>query len=56
MGDAFLLENGSVIDGTGRAPFASAVLVEGDCITALGKDALLRVQHQQHALRIDVSA
>ena len=55
MDDAFLLENGTVIDGTGNPPFAAAVLVEGDCITGLGSDALLRVQHQQHARRIDVS-
>ena len=55
MDDAFLLENGTVIDGTGSAPFASAVLVEGNCIAALGKDALMRAQHLQHARRIDVS-
>ena len=55
MGNAFLLENGTVIDGTGSAPFAAPVLVEGDCIVALGSEALARVQHLQHALRIDVS-
>ena len=55
MGNAFLLENGAVIDGTGSAPFAAPVLVEGDCIFALGTEALARVRHLQHALRIDVS-
>jgi hypothetical protein len=55
MNDAFLLENGTVIDGTGSVPFAAAVLVEGDSIAALGEDALARAQHLQHARRIDVS-
>ena len=55
MTSAFLLENGTVIDGTGRAPFAAAVLVEADCIAAVGEEALARVQHLQHARRIDVS-
>ena len=55
MGNAFLLENGTVIDGTGTAPFAAAVLVEGDCIVALGNEALARALHLQHALRIDVA-
>ncbi len=55
MGNAFLLENGTVIDGTGGAPFAAPVLVEDDCIAAVGNEALMRVLHLQHARRIDVS-
>ncbi len=49
MDDAFLLENGSAIDGAGSAPFAAAVLVEGDSIAALGEDALARAQHLHSA-------
>ena len=55
MNTAFLLENGNVIDGTGGAPFAAAVLVEDDQIAAVGAQATQRVQHLQHARRIDVS-
>ena len=55
MPNALLLENGTVIDGAGNAPFAAAVLVEGDCIVAVGTEALLRAQHLQHAQRIDMS-
>ena len=54
MNTAFLLENGNVIDGTGSAPFAAAVLVEDDQIAAVGAPAMERVQHLQHAHRIDV--
>jgi len=52
--DAWLLENATVVDGTGGAPFAAAVLIEGDRIAAVGPDALHRVTHLQHARRIDV--
>lgn len=55
MNTAFLLENGNVIDGTGRAPFAAAVLVEDDQIAAVGTQAMQRMHHLQHARRIDVS-
>jgi len=54
MYDTFLLENATVVDGTGAAPFASSVLVEGDRIAAVGSEALARVAHLQHARRIDV--
>ena len=55
MTGATLFENGMVIDGAGNAPFAAAVLVEGDCISAVGDEALARTLHLQHARRVDVS-
>ncbi len=55
MPNAFLLEYGHVIDGTGRAPFAADVLVEGDRIAAVGEEACARVRHLQHAQRIDAT-
>lgn len=55
MADAILLENGRVVDGTGAAPFAAAVLIEQDRIAAIGGQALERVAHLQHAKRIDVA-
>jgi len=54
MSSAILFENAHVIDGTGAAPFASAVLVEGDRIAAMGADALARVNHLQHAHRVEL--
>ena len=54
MPTALLFENAHVIDGTGAAPFPSAVLVEGDSIAAMGDVALQRVAHLQHARRIDL--
>lgn len=55
MGSAILLEHGSVIDGTGRAPFAADVLVENDLIAAVGADATARARHLQHASRVDAT-
>lgn len=55
MKTAVLLENGVVIDGAKSAPYMADVLVEGDCIVAVGADAGARVRHLQHARRIDVS-
>ena len=55
MNQAILLDNAKVIDGNGRAPFSAAVLIEGDQIAALGDEALRRVAHLQHALRIDLA-
>ena len=54
MPTALLFENAHVIDGTGAAPFPSAVLVEGDSIAAMGDVALQRVAHLQHARRVDL--
>src|SRR6185503_9699389 len=42
-----------VIDGTGRAPFAASVLIEGDAIVALGADADSRAA-ERHAATLDV--
>jgi len=55
MSQATLLENAWVIDGDGRPPFTSAVLIEADHIAALGDDAVQRVGHLQHARRIDLA-
>jgi len=55
MASATLLEGGNVIDGTGTAPFAAAVLIESDMIAAVGEAAIERARHLQHATRIDAS-
>lgn len=55
MTSAILLENASVIDGAGNAPFAASVLIEDDRIAAVGQQAQDRVAHLQHATRIDVA-
>ena len=37
-----LIQNGTVIDGTGAQPVLADVLIEGERITAVGDDARLR--------------
>jgi imidazolonepropionase-like amidohydrolase len=54
VAEGLLLENATVVDGTGGAPFLAAVLIEQDRIAAVGQDALQRVVHLQHARRVDV--
>jgi len=55
MSQATLLENALVIDGNGSPPFRAAVLIESDCIAALGDEAVRRVGHLQHARRVDLT-
>jgi imidazolonepropionase-like amidohydrolase len=55
MHQATLLENGTVIDGACRAPFAASVLLEADRIVAVGTEAQARAAHLQHARRIDAT-
>lgn len=50
---AMLIENGTVIDGTGAAPFPAALLVEGDRIAAMGEEALQRGRHGRRVERLD---
>jgi imidazolonepropionase-like amidohydrolase len=42
MASSYLFENGTIVDGTGAAPFAGAVLVEGEKIAAIGEEATRR--------------
>ena len=51
MSSSYLFENGTIVDGTGAAPRAGAVLVEGDTIVAIGDEATRRVPRE--AERID---
>lgn len=51
---SLLIENGSVIDGTGKLPFSASVLVEGDIIVALGAAADQQAMHEQRAQRLDL--
>jgi len=52
---ATLFENASIIDGTGAAPFAGAVLVESDRITAVGSAAEERARALHDAGRVDLA-
>jgi imidazolonepropionase-like amidohydrolase len=52
---ATLFENASIIDGTGAAPFAGAVLVESDRITAVGPAAEERARALPGARRVDLA-
>lgn len=54
MPDSILIENGIVIDGTGREPFPGSVLIEGDHIVAVGAEADQRAAHQVPSRRLDV--
>jgi len=42
MSAGYLFENGTIVDGTGAAPYAGAVLVEGEKIAAIGEEATRR--------------
>ncbi len=53
MKPAILIENGTVIDGTGKAPFPAAVLVEGDTIAAMGAEAEARAKQARSIERIE---
>jgi imidazolonepropionase-like amidohydrolase len=48
------VENGLVIDGTGKAPFASSVFVDDGRIVALGAEADARASHHRRVDRLDV--
>ena len=52
---ATLFEKASIIDGTGVAPFAGAVLVEADRITAVGPAAEERARALPGARRVDLA-
>ncbi len=54
-GPSVLIEKGTVIDGTGAAPFAASVLVENGLITALGADADARAATNPGLRRIDAT-
>jgi imidazolonepropionase-like amidohydrolase len=50
----YLIENGTIIDGTGAAPRPGAVLIENDSIAAIGEEASRRAaQSTQAVTRID---
>ena len=55
MSKATLLSHAKVIDGTGAAPFAASVLIEGDRIAAVGSEADDRARHLAQLTRIDVT-
>lgn len=50
-----LIENGTVIDGTGAAPFAASVLVRDDTIVAVGAQADEQAAHARDLVRIDAT-
>jgi imidazolonepropionase-like amidohydrolase len=53
MNAPLLIENGTVIDGTGRAPFAASVLVENGVVAAIGGEADARARQLRRADRLD---
>ncbi|HJV80004.1 amidohydrolase family protein [Noviherbaspirillum sp.] len=55
MSNLILIENGSVIDGTGRAPFAASVLVHGDVIVAVGPQANERAAQAADVTHVDAT-
>jgi len=55
MSQSVLLHNGLVIDGTGRAPFAGSLLIEGERIVAVGIDADARAAGLPQVQRMDLS-
>ena len=55
MSQALLLQNGQVIDGTGRAPFLASLLIEGDSIVAVGAEADARAASLPQLQRMDLS-
>lgn len=46
-----LIENGIILDGTGRKPYAGAVLIENGRIAALGGEAAQRAAHSPGRLK-----
>lgn len=52
---SWLLEHGSVIDGTGKEPFKGSVLVEGNMITAVGAEADQKAATLPGTGRVDVA-
>ena len=55
MAQSWLLENARVIDGTGAAPVAAAVLIEADTIVAVGAQAVDRARHASRLQRMDLA-
>lgn len=55
MSHSVLIENGVVIDGTGREPFAASVLLQNDLIVAVGDEADKRAAHQPPTTRLDAA-
>lgn len=55
MTQSWLLENARVIDGTGAAPVAAAVLIEADTIVAVGAQAVERARHASGLQRLDLT-
>jgi imidazolonepropionase-like amidohydrolase len=49
-----LIENGTVIDGTGAAPRAAAILLDNGRVAAMGDEALQRANHERRVERLDV--
>ena len=54
MNAALLIENGTVIDGTGRDPYPASVFIENGKIAAIGVDADKRAVHQRRVEKLDV--
>lgn len=54
MNAALLIENGTVIDGTGRDPYPASVFIENGKIAAIGADADKRAIHQRRVEKLDV--
>ena len=55
MSGTMLITNGTVIDGTGRAPFAASVLIEDGRVAAVGETADARASQSRDATRLDAA-
>lgn len=53
MADLVLIENGTVIDGTGSQPFIASVLVKEDTIVAVGPEAEFQAAQGFRVTRVD---
>ena len=54
MNAPLLIENGAIVDGTGKAPFPASILVEQGKIAAFGAEADARAGQGRRVDRLDV--
>jgi imidazolonepropionase-like amidohydrolase len=52
---ALLIENGRIIDGTGAQPMEGGVLIDGERIVAVGRDAVAAAQRREQVDRLDAA-
>jgi imidazolonepropionase-like amidohydrolase len=55
MTDTVLIENGTLLDGTGAAPRPEAILIDDGVIAELGNDAVRRAHNLPNVSRIDAT-